>query len=78
MFCFEPKEALKRAWFKLFSTPKRSQKRQHSESKMHVSRQRLHFVAESPGQAQGKGACSFFPVLVLASSRFTHVRVNQP
>ena len=37
-FCFEPKEALKRAWFKLFSTPKRSQKLQHSESKMHVSR----------------------------------------
>ena len=35
-FCFDPYEVLQRAWFKLFSTPKRNQKRQHTESGTHV------------------------------------------
>ena len=35
--CFSPSVALKRVWFKLFSTPTGYQKRQHTESDMHVS-----------------------------------------
>ena len=34
--CFDPYEVLKRAWFIHFSTPKRYQKRQHTEVDMHV------------------------------------------
>ena len=35
-FCFDP-QVLKRAWVELFSTPKRSQNRQHTESESSVS-----------------------------------------
>ena len=59
-FCFDPLEVLKRACFKLFSTPKRYQKQQHTESDEHPrpfhmgvpTHIRAHFVPVSCKQIQ--------------------------